>query len=121
MDKIIKFNNILDSFVKFVIDSNRDNQEIYKKIRIFEAQISLAKTFSDTFLYEAFKIYVLPYKKQIYACDGNFFINEFDNIMQKVSKESIEDAKIFKDMWGNNDRKFQATIFQYFIKMVKIL
>ena len=117
------FNDILEQFLDY-LENEFILTTIISEIIMTKNTILLLKNNNPKLVIEQFKILILPYSKQIYDCDEEFFINFEKNIKIEDTNNLLTCLK-FKDFFTNSNLDElkilhqKATLFYYFQNLLK--
>jgi hypothetical protein len=119
MNRIVQikiFNDILDQFLSF-LESN---------FPLFKSDVMLARSTTEfirnsnpRLVVEQFMTIVNPYKKQIFSCSEDFFL-DFERNLNVTSDNLLSGVKIRK-MWVSDEitDTHKAYIWMYFQKLIR--
>ncbi|NBO99430.1 MAG: hypothetical protein EBU90_04785 [Proteobacteria bacterium] len=122
MNKIVQikiFNDILDQFFDF----------LEKQFQYFKSDIILTRSTTEfirnsnpRLVVEQFMEMVMPYRKQIFDCNEDFFLNFETNISsQQLTHENLLAGMKIKNMWLSPETGThqKAYIWMYFQKLIR--
>ncbi|NDC95698.1 hypothetical protein EBZ38_02800 [bacterium] len=118
MSKIVQikiFNDILDQFFEYL----EDNFEMFKSdIILSRSGVEFIRRSNPRLVVEQFMESAIPYKKQIFDCNEDFFLN-FDNF--DLTHENMLFGRKIKSIWISSDitNEQKAYIWLYFQKLYK--
>ena len=122
MNKIVQikiFNDILDQFFDFL----ENNFPYFKSdIILTRSTTEFIRNSNPRLVVEQFMDMVIPYKKQIFDCNEDFFLNFETNISnQQLTHENLLAGMKIKNMWLSPDTATQqkAYIWMYFQKLIR--
>lgn len=122
MNKIVQikiFNDILDQFFDYL----EINFPFFKSdVVLTRSTTEFVRKSNPRLVVEQFMGYVLPYQKQIFDCDEDFFLNFQRNLdTSELTKDNIMSGMKIRDMWVSDkitDNQ-KAHIWLYFQKLIK--
>jgi hypothetical protein len=122
MNKIVQikiFNDILDQLFDFL----ESNFPFFKSdLVLTRSTIDFIRKSNPRLVVEQFMTYVDAYKKQIFDCNEDFFMNFESNLSPNdLTSENILVGMKIKNMWQSPDTsdKQKAYIWLYFQKLIK--
>lgn len=122
MNKIVQikiFNDILDQFFDFL----ELNFPYFKSdIILTRSTTEFIRKSNPRLVVEQFMTYVLPYKKQIFDCNEEFFMNFENNLSNaELTSENLMAGMKIKSMWQSPDtsQHQKAYIWLFFQKLIK--
>lgn len=122
MNKIIQikiFNDILDQFFNYL----ETNFPLFKSdLVLSKTTVNFVRNNNPRLIVEQFMYYISPYKKEIYNCNENFFLNFEKNLVKsELNTDNILLGMKIKNMWqSQNITDMQkANIWLFFQKLIK--
>ena len=122
MSKIVQikiFNDILDQFMDYL----DENFKFFRSdLILIRNTMEFIRRSNPRLVVEQYMSYVGPYKKHIFNCDENFFINFDMNLKQiGLTSDNIIFGSKIRNIWlSDNITKTQkAYIWLYFQKLLK--
>lgn len=122
MNKIIQikiFNDILDQFFNYL----ETNFPLFKSdLLLSKTTVNFVRNNNPRLIVEQFMYYISPYKKEIYNCNENFFLNFEKNLVKsELNTDNILLGMKIKNMWqSQNITDIQkANIWLFFQKLIK--
>lgn len=122
MSKIVQikiFNDVLDQFLSFL----QSNFPLFKSDLILtKSTVDFVRNSNPRLVVEHFMKFTMPFHKEIFACDEDFFLD-----LQNLSKTSVEAEQNIllgmriKNMWQSPSTtdKQKAMIWFFFHKLIK--
>lgn len=111
------FHDLLDQFFVFL----EKNFALYKSdIILIKTGVDFIKKSNPRLVVEQFIISVKPYKKQLFDCNENFFLDYEKNIeLSKFEENEIGLISKIKDLWTSNNitDNHKAYIWLYLQKL----
>ena len=120
MNKIVHikiFNDILDQFFDYLDDNFL---ELKSDLVLVRTTTEFVRKSNPRLVVEQFMTNVLPYKKKIFDCDEDFFLN-YESILSKNGNQSnIMHAMKLKNLWLSDITQHQkAYIWLHFQRLLK--
>ena len=118
MNKIVNikiFNNILDNFISFI---EGNFPQVRSQLLLSKNSLEFVRKANPRMVVEQFMIAALPYRKNIFDCDQDFFIKEYDS---KKNEDDFLSSLNLKEVWlADTTSDIQkAQIFLYFQQLIK--
>lgn len=121
MSKIVQikiFNDILDQFLDYL----ENTFDFFKSdIILTRSTIEFIRKSNPRLVVEQYLNYAYPYKKEIFNCDENFFLNFDVNVQSGLTSDDILFGSRIKSIWVSSDitDHQKAYIWLYFQKLIK--
>lgn len=122
MNKIVQikiFNDILNQFFNYLENTF---PACKSDLLITKNAIQFIRNSNPRLIIEQFMKLLTPYRKQIYECDEDFFLNFESNFLQAdLTSENILHGMKIKKVWMSPDTtdKQKAYIWLYFQKLLR--
>ena len=119
MSKIVQikiFNDLLDQFFEYL----ETNFSMFKSdVILSKSTIEFVRKSNPRLVVEQFMSYILPYYKEIFDCNEDFFLN-FDVNVKDLSSENMIFGKRIRSIWLSNQitDNHKAYIWLYFQKLI---
>jgi hypothetical protein len=120
MSKILQikiFNDILDQFLEYL----EENFEFFKSdIILSRTAVEFVRKSNPRMVVEQFMSYAYPYRKEVFECNEDFFVN-FDVNVKDLSSEDVMFGMRIRSIWLSSDitDNQKAHIWLYFQKLIK--
>ena len=123
MNKIVQikiFNDVLDQFLDYL---ENNFQDFRSDIILSRSTVEFIRRSNPRLVVEQYINCVLPFKKHIFNCNEDFFLN-FDNINFEnvgLTKDHLVLVSKVKNIWmsSNINNKQKAYIWLYFQKLIQ--
>lgn len=121
MNKIVQikiFNDILDQFFDYLEQAF----PLHKSdIILTRSATEFIRNSNPRLVVEQFMTFTAPYKKYIFDCNEEFFLNFECNMLNDLSKENIMAGMKIKAIWQSSDitDHQKAYIWMFFQKLIK--
>lgn len=122
MNKIVQikiFNDILDQFFDYLEQTFPDFRS---DLILTRSTAEFIRKSNPRLVVEQFMTSVIPYQKEIFSCNENFFLNFESNLSSsELTSENLLVGLKIKTLWLSSDTSEQkkAWIWLYFQKLLK--
>lgn len=122
MNKIVQikiFNDILDQFFDYL---EKTFPLFRSDVMLNRSTVQFIRNSNPRLVVEQFMSYVSPYRKHIFECNEDFFLNFENNLSQgDLTRDNILFGMKMKNMWVSHETtdERKAFIWLYFKKLLQ--